>query len=140
MLAVDPAQRFAALADAASGEPDVQPPDSAGGRRFAPNVKLTTRPSDSRIGQRYVIPSAKDLVEFGSRLALLSRPNAAVAAWPDTRNALVGEHTQDILSTEVLLPGEDRGVSITTIALVGGGAVVLIAVMVVLAQRRRSSK
>ena len=34
MPAVDPAQRFAALVDATSGEPDVQPPDSAGGRRF----------------------------------------------------------------------------------------------------------
>ena len=34
MPAVDPAQRFAALVDAASGRPDVQPPDSAGGRRF----------------------------------------------------------------------------------------------------------
>lgn len=31
---MDPAQRFAALVDAVADEPDVQPPDSAGGRRF----------------------------------------------------------------------------------------------------------
>ena len=67
-----------------------------GGRRFSPNVKLTTHPSDSRIGQGYLIPSAKGLIEFGSRLALVSRPNGALAAWPDTRNASVGEHTQNI--------------------------------------------
>lgn len=34
MHPVDPAQRFAALVDAVSAEPDVQPPDAAGGRRF----------------------------------------------------------------------------------------------------------
>jgi hypothetical protein len=31
---VDPAERFAAMVAATAGEPDVQPPDSAGGRRF----------------------------------------------------------------------------------------------------------
>ena len=34
MPPVDPAERFRALVDAVSGEPDVQPPDAAGGRRF----------------------------------------------------------------------------------------------------------
>lgn len=31
---MDPAQRFAAMVAAAAGEPDVHPPDAAGGRRF----------------------------------------------------------------------------------------------------------
>jgi hypothetical protein len=31
---VDPAERFAAMVAATAGDPDVQPPDSAGGRRF----------------------------------------------------------------------------------------------------------
>ena len=34
MPPVEPVQRFAALVDAVSGEPDVRLPDSAGGRRF----------------------------------------------------------------------------------------------------------
>jgi hypothetical protein len=31
---VDASQRFAVLVESVSGDPDVQPPDSAGGRRF----------------------------------------------------------------------------------------------------------
>jgi hypothetical protein len=31
---VDPAERFAAMVTATAGEPDVQPPDPTGGRRF----------------------------------------------------------------------------------------------------------
>lgn len=31
---MDPRQRFADLVESVSGDPDVQPPDSAGGRRF----------------------------------------------------------------------------------------------------------
>ena len=34
MHLVDPAQRFAALVESVADEPDVQPPDAAGGRRF----------------------------------------------------------------------------------------------------------
>jgi hypothetical protein len=108
-----------------------------GGRRFAPNVKLTTKPSDSRIGQRYLVPSARGLVDFGSRLALLSRPDAALAAWPDTRNTLVGEHTQDVFATEVLLPGEDGGMSMATVALAAAGILVVGALIVMVARRSR---
>lgn len=31
---MDPARRFATLVESVAGEPDVRPPDSAGGRRF----------------------------------------------------------------------------------------------------------
>jgi hypothetical protein len=34
MPLVDPAERFAAMVAATAGDPDVQPPGSAGGRRF----------------------------------------------------------------------------------------------------------
>ena len=34
MASVDPAERFAAMVTATAGAADVQPPDSAGGRRF----------------------------------------------------------------------------------------------------------
>ncbi|MGH9263328.1 MAG: sialidase family protein [Acidimicrobiales bacterium] len=101
------------------------------GRTFAPNVKLTTHSSDSRIGQAYYVPSAAGLVEFGSRLAILSRPNAAIAAWPDTRNATLGSTQQDVFSTEVLLPGDDGGgpgrTWIAVALTITGTAVVLVA-------------
>ncbi|HUP70255.1 MAG TPA: sialidase family protein [Acidimicrobiales bacterium] len=70
------------------------------GARFAPNVRATTNSSDSRFGPRYPIPSAKDLVEFGSRIALLSRDSSALLAWADTRNALAAPQ-QEIFSTQL---------------------------------------
>jgi len=71
------------------------------GESFAPNVRLTSQSSDSRRGPTYsVIPSAKDKVEFGSRLALVSFKSKAVAAWTDTRNNSVGVQ-QDIFATQV---------------------------------------
>lgn len=74
------------------------------GESFAPNVALTGKPSNSRIGQEYVNVSAQGQVEFGSRLALLSRESTVVAAWPDTRNSNPLTTEQDIFATEVRLP------------------------------------
>jgi len=108
-----------------------------GGRSVAANVKLSSQPSDSRIGQGYVIPSAKGLIELGSRLALISRPNAALAAWPDSRNAIVGEHTQQVLATEVLLGGDGGGGLDVPTMVVVGGAVAVIGLAVLVARRRR---
>lgn len=58
-----------------------------GGRSFSPNLKLTDKASDSKIGQRYAGPAARDQVEFGSRLGLFSTPTNVVASWTDTRNS-----------------------------------------------------
>lgn len=74
-----------------------------GGQSFFPNLKLTSASSDSRSGQRYLVPSAKGLVDFGARLALLSENDRALAAWTDTRNAAISPY-QDIFSTEVVAP------------------------------------
>jgi hypothetical protein len=93
------------------------------GRRFSPNARLTSRPSDSRIGRTYSsIRSAQGLVELGSRLGLLSRRSGVVAAWPDARNGTVGGG-QDIVSTEVML-AEGRGTSDAVFWVVGVGLVV----------------
>jgi len=111
-----------------------------GGRRFAPNVKLTSQPSDSRVGQGYVIPSAKGLTELGSRLALISRPNAALAAWPDSRNYIVGEHTQQVLATEVVLGGEGSGGIDARTGIIVGGGVVLLAAAALVVRRRQGAR
>ncbi len=81
---------------------------STGGGTFAPNVRLTTHPSNSRIGQEYVHPSAEGQFEFGSRLALLASGSKVLAAWPDTRNATEGTTSQSLFTTEVELPGAAR--------------------------------
>lgn len=75
---------------------------SDGGQSFARNIKLTTQSSDTRIGPTYVGAATTGLVEFGSRMSLLSTQGDAVAAWTDTRDAEVSEY-QDIFSTLVRL-------------------------------------
>lgn len=96
-----------------------------GGRHFGPNVKLTTHPSDSRVGQAYLVPSAKGLVELGSRLALASSPHAALAAWPDARNSLLGTTQQDVFAARVVF--RHGGGMPWTVVLVGAGALAVLA-------------
>ena len=115
-----------------------------GGHTFAPNVKITSASSDSRIGQGYAIPSAKDLIEIGSRLALLSRPADALAAWPDTRFSGPFTKQQDLYAARIILgpePEEESQGGSSALPLVGAaaGAAVVLAV-VVLALRRRHPK
>lgn len=75
-----------------------------GGRSFAPTMKLTSDAFNVTIGQQYVHPAATGQVEFGSRLALLSRPGSAIAAWPDTRNSRLGGTSQDLFAAAVEFP------------------------------------
>lgn len=74
---------------------------SDGGATFAPNLKVTSESSSSRIGVRYPIVSAQGLIEYGSRMALLSRDSGALAAWTDTRNQDIDSFGQDIFATTV---------------------------------------
>lgn len=98
-----------------------------GGRTFAPNVKVTSQSSDTRIGQRYLVPSAAGLVEIGGRIGLLSRSTSVVAAWPDMRNAALGSTQQDVFTTTVRFPGasEDGSGGVFQVVPVGAGLVVL---------------
>lgn len=74
-----------------------------GARTFSRNTKLTGLDSDSKIGPRYDVPSAQGLNEFGSRIALVSRPSSVLAAWTDTRNTGRAFPAQDIFSATVRL-------------------------------------
>ncbi|MDQ6948155.1 MAG: glycoside hydrolase [Actinomycetota bacterium] len=78
-----------------------------GGRTFAPNRKLTSDSSNTMVGQQYTNASAQGLVEWGSRIGLLSTDERAVAAWTDTRNIQFGI-AQDIFSTVVTFPATSR--------------------------------
>lgn len=95
-----------------------------GGRRFVPNVRLTSETSLSLIGQRYANATAKGQVEFGGRLGLLSRRQGAVAAWADTRSSLVNTTGQDVMSALVRLGnGSGRSgpnVLVWTLVVAGG--------------------
>jgi hypothetical protein len=80
---------------------------SDAGKTFSPSVRVSTENFDTFVGGRYAIPSARGLVEFGSRLALLSTDRAAVMAWTDTRNSfgtgdkVAGPTPQDIYAAEI---------------------------------------
>ncbi len=71
---------------------------------FSPNIKLTQDPSSSRIGQQYVGVAAQGLVEFGSRLALFSETDRAIAVWTDTRNSRGATTGQDLFLAAVRIP------------------------------------
>lgn len=81
---------------------------SSDGRRFSANRRISSEPSDTRMGQQYVHGSAKGLYEVGSRLALLSHRGGAIAAWPDTRHWTPGTTGQDIFSATIALPEQRR--------------------------------
>lgn len=95
-----------------------------GGRTFSANARVTSDGSDSRIGPQYAHAAAEGLVEFGSRLALLSRSDDALAAWGDTRNSLPLTWGQDVFLAPVTPPASpDRGGATSGgTALAGAGA------------------
>ncbi|HVL27005.1 MAG TPA: sialidase family protein [Acidimicrobiales bacterium] len=116
-----------------------------GGRSFAPNVRLSSDDSDSRVGQRYLVPSAEGLYEIGGRLGLLSLPASAIAAWPDTRNAAVGTSEQNLFTAHVHFSGvaADTGGGVgggpgPGIALAGAAAVLAAAAALAATAPRRS--
>lgn len=99
-----------------------------GGATFAANTRLTQDSSDSRIGQEYVNAAAKDKVELGSRLALLSERSRVLAAWPDTRNSRFFTRGQDLFAATVILPSARRDLSVgrlAALALAVGGGIAL---------------
>lgn len=106
-----------------------------GGTTFRGAVKVTSMPSDSRIGTTYAIPSAEGLVEFGSRLALASGGDNVLAAWTDTRNNL-DTIQQDIFATTIEFDDDGR----PWIAPVAGGttAALLVGAVAWRYRRRRS--
>ncbi|MEJ7763986.1 MAG: sialidase family protein [Acidimicrobiales bacterium] len=95
------------------------------GRSFAGNVRLSTESFDPRIGQRYVHPSADGLVEFGSRLAVLSTADFVLAAWPDTRNQRSTMTGQDLFARRVELRAGGGGRMSKAL----GGALVVLPLM-----------
>jgi hypothetical protein len=102
-----------------------------GAATFTRNRLLTTDPSTTRVGQRYTNASAQGLVEFGSRMGLLSTDGDAVAAWTDTRNSRSGT-SQVLFSSAVTFP---EGSDPVWARVAGVGLLVAGLVLLVLAAR-----
>lgn len=110
---------------------------SDGGRLFSANFRVTSESFRSDIGTRYPIPSAKGLVEFGSRIALWSEPEGALAAWTDTRTVPSNHAHQDIFATEFVMAPQANGLGRwSAFGLVGASSALLLAVVLVKRRRR----
>src|SRR3954452_6368237 len=62
------------------------------GKTFTQAIRLTSRPSDSRIG----FGAKEGLPDLGSRLGLISSDRAALGVWTDTRAGVPETQKQDI--------------------------------------------
>lgn len=74
------------------------------GRTFASAVRLSSRPSDSRIG----FGAKEGLPDLGSRLALLSGDRAALGLWTDTRAGIPATQKQDLAAAAVTVTDPAR--------------------------------
>lgn len=90
-----------------------------GGKAFARSIKS---PETVRhpTGPDYPIPSASSLVEFGSRIALLSDTGGAPTAWTDTRHSS-SDTFQQIHTSNVALLQERRLLYVPINAILGPG-------------------
>ncbi|MBV8528847.1 MAG: exo-alpha-sialidase, partial [Candidatus Dormibacteraeota bacterium] len=71
------------------------------GETFHRNLRINEVTFSSIVGPRYTVPSARGLIEFGSRIALYSTNTEVLAAWTDTSNTRAGVKAQDIAATEI---------------------------------------
>lgn len=76
-----------------------------GGETFGPRLALSAEPFDTRIGPG----SERDMTDLGSRLALLSDDDQAMAAWTDTQRGTVDSAKQDIAQAVASFGGTAPG-------------------------------
>ena len=74
------------------------------GRTFSPAIRLSSRPSDSRIG----FGAKEGLPDLGSRLALISTNRAALGLWTDTRAGVAATQKQDLAAAAVSIDDPPR--------------------------------
>ncbi len=74
------------------------------GRTFTTALRLTSKPSDSRIG----FGAKEGLPDLGSRLALVSGDRAALAVWTDTRAGVPETQKQDLAEAAVSISDPAR--------------------------------
>ncbi|MGH2919808.1 MAG: sialidase family protein [Solirubrobacteraceae bacterium] len=107
------------------------------GKTFSRAVRLTSRPSDSRIG----FGAKEGLPDLGSRLGLISTDRAALGLWTDTRAGVPATQKQDLAAAAVAVSDPPRLSSGVKDALRYGGVLLGLAGLALLGlflSRRRS--
>lgn len=92
-----------------------------GGRSFKGNLRVSSDPSDSRIGPQYAVKSAEGMVEIGSRIGLWSTNGGILAAWADSRNSLKGTTGEDIFVSPVEFSSSGGWQGPTGVTVLGAG-------------------
>ncbi|MFP5363582.1 MAG: sialidase family protein [Thermoleophilia bacterium] len=107
------------------------------GETFTESVRLTSRPSDSRIG----FGAKEGLPDLGSRLGLLSTDRAALGLWTDTRAGVPETQKQDLAEGAVAVtPPEELSAGVETTLRFGGIALCLAGLaLLALGFRRRGT-
>ena len=105
------------------------------GKTFTRSVRLSSQPSDSRIG----FGAKEGLPDLGSRLALISGDRAALGLWTDTRAGTPATQKQDLAEAAVAVSNPARLSSPAKGALRYGGVIAGLVglVLLALALRRR---
>ncbi len=106
------------------------------GATFVPNIGLSSDSFSSQVGVRYAVPSAQGLIDYGSRIGLLSEHDAVVAAWTDTRHSEPGSARQEILAARASAPAAPSWRAWWPLVAVAVAGLALLAAL--LAARRRS--
>jgi hypothetical protein len=107
------------------------------GRGFAPRIRLSDDPFDSRIG----FGVENDLADLGSRLALLSTDRSTLAVWTDTRGGNKISKKQDLARAVVAFAeGSPLRAPLRIASLPLGLAGVALVIWVLLARLRSSSR
>lgn len=110
---------------------------SDGGASFAKTVRLTSQPSNRRIGPDGS-PQASE-ADFGTRISVASLSGGAIAAWTDTRNGTPDSGKQDVFSAQVPL-ADNRSVSLAFRLLAAGGLVLGLAGVTLFVLSRRGGR
>ena len=109
---------------------------SDSGKSFSKTIRLSTSPSDRKIGPEGS-PHSQE-ADFGSRTAVASLAGGAIAAWTDTRNGTLDGGKQDIFTGQIALK-DNSSLALANVALAGFGILLGVAgVTLFLLSRRRA--
>jgi hypothetical protein len=95
-----------------------------GGRHFGPNLVLSSRRFDSRIG----FGAERGMPDLGSRIGLLAGPVQSIAVWADTRAGTQASGKQDIAAAIAVVSERDRAQRGRAVFRTGGIAALVIGV------------
>ena len=98
------------------------------GKTFSPAIRLSSRPSDSRIG----FGAKEGLPDLGSRLGLISTDRAALGLWTDTRAGVPATQKQDLAEAAVSISDPARLSGAAKAALRYGGLLLSLAGLAIL--------